>query len=261
MKTHNIQNIVIIGAGNVATHLAIAFQQRKKTVLQIISRSETSAKTLAEKVKCSYSTNINDCNPDADLYLISVTDDSIKEIVNDFPHSNKFMAHTSGSVSMDFLNGITNDYGVFYPLQTFSKNIELDYSKIPFCIEASNENNINILLQLAGEISENTYRINFNQRQILHLAAVFACNFSNHMYSIAYNILKKENITFDILKPLIKETARKIEQTIPKDAQTGPAVRNDEATILKHIEKLKMFEDYQKLYTFMTQSIQKEKKE
>jgi predicted short-subunit dehydrogenase-like oxidoreductase (DUF2520 family) len=261
MQPHKIQNIVIIGAGNVATHLATAFKKHNKTVLQIISRSESSAKTLAEKIQCSYSTNIKDCNPNADLYLISVTDNSIKNIVNEFPHRNKFIVHTSGSVAMDLFNDITNDYGVFYPLQTFSKNIELDYSQIPFCIEANTEQNIYFLLQLAGEISENTYRIDFKQRQTLHLAAVFACNFSNHLYSIAYNILEKENITFDILKPLIKETARKIEQTKPRDAQTGPAVRNDEATILKHIEKLNMFEDYQKLYTFMTQSIQKEKKE
>ncbi|MBS4013379.1 MAG: DUF2520 domain-containing protein [Bacteroidetes bacterium] len=255
-----MDNIIIIGAGNVATHLARALLQSNKKIIQVISKSVTSAQTLGEICNCQFTSKIHEVSDNADLYLIAVPDDSIKEIAEIFPFKNKLLAHTSGSVSMDVLKEITVNYGVFYPLQTFTKNISLEYENIPFCIEASTNENTELLIQLASGISKNIYKIDFKQRRQLHLAAVFACNFSNHMYSIAEDILSHEEIPFDILKPLIQETARKIESLSPKMAQTGPAVRNDKLTITKHLDKLKSFEDYQKIYTFMTQSIQKEQK-
>ncbi len=258
--TKGIENIVIIGSGNVATHLAMALLQSNKKIIQVISRTITSAQALGDVCNCPFTSNINEAFDNADLYLIAVPDDSIKEIVEKFPYKNKLLAHTSGSVSMDLLKDTSTNYGVFYPLQTFTKNIPLEYENIPFCIEASTNENTEQLIQLASAISKNIYRIDFKQRRQLHLAAVFACNFSNHMYSIAEDILFQEAIPFDILKPLIKETARKIEVLSPKMAQTGPAVRNDKLTITKHLDKLKCFEDYQNIYTFMTQSIQKEQK-
>ncbi|MFW5792936.1 MAG: Rossmann-like and DUF2520 domain-containing protein [Bacteroidota bacterium] len=254
---NNVENIVIIGAGNVATHLAKAFLSINKNILQVISKTEKSAKELASKINCPYSTNLEDLKAGADLYLLAVSDPAIEKIAREFPFKNVLIAHTSGSVSMEILKTASTNYGVFYPLQTFTKNISLDYNKIPFCLEANTNDSLNILKHLGSEISDQTYEINFKQRQTLHLAAVFACNFTNHMYSIANEILKKDDLSFKILQPLIEETAKKIKTLFPDEAQTGPAVRNDEQTIAKHVEKLNMFEDYQKIYTFMTESIRK----
>ncbi len=254
-----IENVVMIGSGNVATHLALAFSQRNKKIKQVVSKNEENASSLANHFKCTYSNDISKIFPGADLYVIAVSDSIIPEITKKFPYKNAFVVHTSGSMPMDVLKETGDNYGVLYPLQTFTKNVKLDINNIPFCIEANTEKNLNILNNLAKELSTAVYETSSTQRETLHLAAVFACNFTNHLYHIASDLLEKDGLPYDMLKPLISETARKAGLFHPKHAQTGPAVRNDTSILNKHIEKLNMFDDYKKIYTFMSQSIKKNK--
>jgi len=244
--------IVIIGSGNVAQHLIKAFLKSTDIeLLQVFSRSENSLLNLLPKNKITtqFSKIV-----DADLYIISVTDDAIENVSNNLVFKNKFVVHTSGSVSIEDINS-NNRKGVFYPLQTFTKNKEVNFKNIPICLEALNKDDYSLLLKVANSISNSVFNISSEQRKSLHVAAVFVCNFTNHMYAIGDDICKKNNIPFDILKPLITETALKIGELSPKEAQTGPAKRNDTSTIDKHI--LSLDNATQKtIYKLLTQSIQ-----
>jgi hypothetical protein len=209
-------NIVILGNGNVATHLSEALLNAGFSVLQLWKRGEILR--------------------DADLYFIAVSDDAIEEVVKLIPE-NKFFAHASGSVEL-------SRGGVFYPLQTFSKNIDVDWKDIPILIEEIKMDatvgvlHATLLQNIAKKISNNVQLINAENRRILHLSAVFACNFTNHLWAISEELLKEKNISFDLLKPLIYQTFQKIENHHPKDVQTGPAIRNDLKTLEKHRELL-----------------------
>jgi predicted short-subunit dehydrogenase-like oxidoreductase (DUF2520 family) len=254
-----INKIVFIGAGNVATHLARAFHNSGKHVVQVFSRTEKSAKELAQKINCSYTVSIPDIYPDADLYVFSVADHALSEYVEKFPHKNVFIVHTSGSLGMNVLNGKNCRTGVFYPLQTFSKEVALDLLDVPVCIEAENTNDLQLLKYLAERITSEVHVVSSSQREQLHLAAVFACNFANYMFAVADDILHRSNLSFDILKPLIRETCSKIKDNKPAQVQTGPAMRNDSLIVTKHIDKLSQLPDYQKMYTFISESIIKSK--
>ncbi len=255
--------IVIIGAGNVATNLAFAF--KKYTVeIHIHSRTEKSAKLLAEKLNCPYSFEINNIPSNADLYIISVTDNAVFNLAENTllkkKIENNLIVHTAGSVPADILKTLSGNYGVFYPLQTFSKNKILDFKNIPVCIEANSGFNYNFILKTASAISENVKNINSEQRKYIHIAAVFANNFTNRMAGIAEEILKENNIDFDILLPLLQETFEKLKKESPGKIQTGPAVRNDEKILKKHLELLKNKPDLQKIYKFVSDNISKTKK-
>lgn len=252
-------NIVLIGAGNVATHLGLALTASGHKIVQVYSRTEETARQLADKLSATFTTDINSISGDADIYIIAVKDEAIEDIANQINVSGKLIVHTSGSISMDVLKNASENYGVLYPLQTFSKNTEINFKTVPICIEANTELNENSLLSLARDISDNVHLINSQQRKLLHLAAVFACNFSNHMYSIAGDILKKENLAFDMLKPLIMETARKIENNSPGDVQTGPAIREDQEIMDEHLEYLSGSSTYRELYKLISNSIKKTK--
>lgn len=242
-----------------ATHLANAFRDSGKYVVQVFSRTEKSAKELAQKINCSYTTSLSDIYPDADLYVFSVADHALSEYVEKFPHKNVFIVHTSGSLGIDVLNGKSCSTGVFYPLQTFSMEVAVDLSDVPVCIEAENTNDLLLLKGLAEKITTEVHIVSSSQREQLHLAAVFACNFTNHMFAIADDILQRSNLSFDILKPLIRETTSKIKYNKPVHVQTGPAVRNDSLIVNKHIDNLSQLPDYQKMYTFISESIIKSK--
>ncbi len=252
-----INKIVLIGAGNLATHLTIALNKSSKKVVQIYSRTRKSAKELADKISCKYTNNILEIDRNSDLYIIAVSDKAIENLLKTKVMNDKFIVHTAGSVNMNIFKNYTNNYGVFYPLQTFSKKREVDFSEIPMCIEANNDNNLNLLKTLSSEISKDIRLINSEQRKQIHLSAVFACNFVNHMYSIAYDLLEKNDVNFDILKPLITETTNKIYNNNPHDLQTGPAIRNDKKVIKNHIELLSHSKKYKKLYSFVSKSIYK----
>jgi len=243
--------LVILGAGNVASQLVNAFDESDKiNVLQVYNRSIQSLENLNFKgEKISYITQL----AQADCYIIAVSDDAVSTLSEQIPFKNKLVVHTSGSVSIEDLSN-KNRRGVLYPLQTFSKEKIVAFSEIPFCIEAENEDDYQLLEKIARTVTNLIYKINSLQRKKLHLAAVFVCNFVNYLYQIGYEISQENDFSFDILKPLIKETAHKIENTPPKNAQTGPAKRNDQKTMAKHIEMLDLPEQKQ-IYQLLSKAI------
>jgi len=256
--------IVIIGAGNVATNLAKVFKEKVGADIHIHSKTEKSAKQLAEKLQTSFSYDFSNIPADANLYIISISDDAISELVKNTvlkeKINNNFVVHTAGSVSGSILSELSANYGVFYPLQTFSKFKRADFKKIPLCLEANSGFNYNRLSKYALQISEDVRKIDSEQRKYIHLAAVFANNFSNRMFAIAEEILQEKQIEFDILIPLINETVAKIQKNSPIKNQTGPALRNDTKVLELHKELLNVKDDLQKIYSFVSENISKNSK-
>ncbi len=246
--------IVIIGAGNVATQLGLALKA-KSNIVQVVSKTKSSASKLASLLNCDYTLSFEKINTTADIYIIAVNDDAVKEVASQLKLQDKIVVHTSGSVEMELLKTSSKNYGVFYPLQTFSKNKKADFKNIPICLEANNTKTFTILKSVAESISNNVQKINSEQRKTIHLAAVFACNFSNHLYAIANTILTGKNLSLDLLKPLIEETANKIKNNSPVNMQTGPAIRNDKKTIDNHLKMLAGKKEYTQLYKLLSQSI------
>ena len=244
--------IVLIGSGNVAFHLAKAFTEAQIPISQIFGRNTTELQKISEQFSIPFST---ETLVDADLYIISVSDSSIAEVSSLIKNKNALVTHTSGSVSREALSGNYRK-SVFYPLQTFSKSKNLDYSKIPFFIDAENENDEEILKNLASKISKNVMIANDEKRKYIHLTAVFACNFVNHLYARAKEISDSQGIPFDYFLPLIDETTQKIHELEPKLAQTGPAIRNDEKVLKLH-ESLLTDEEKLKIYKTLNESIKK----
>ena len=244
--------IVIIGSGNVAYHLAKAFTQNNIKVSQIFGRNEVELNKISEELNIPYSTKEL---ADADLYLISVSDSAVEQVSDLIKTEKALVAHTSGSLPIETLNG---DYrkASFYPLQTFSKTKNLEYSKIPFFIEAENQIDEKSLFELASIISENVETSDYEKRKYIHLTAVFACNFVNHLFARAKEISDSQDLDFNYFIPLIDETVEKIHHLEPKSAQTGPAVRGDER-ILKLHEELITNDEHLKIYNTMNESIQK----
>lgn len=240
-------NIVFIGAGKLATSLALALYQQSHQILQVYSRTLESATKLASKIQ-SKATNDLSKIMNADLYIFSVKDSALSDILAKIPSNNGFWIHTAGSLSIDIFKEYTSRYGVLYPLQTFSENRTVTFSEVPIFVEANTPDNENILIEISKGISNKVYKLSSKKRKYLHLTGVFACNFVNQMYAISEDILKQQDIPFEVLLPLIDETAAKVHSLAPKDAQTGPAIRFDENIINKHIsliENPKLKEIYQ----------------
>ncbi|MGZ2370552.1 Rossmann-like and DUF2520 domain-containing protein [Ancylomarina sp. YFZ004] len=250
-----IKNIVFIGAGNLATHLALALKQANYNILQVYSRTQLSADTLAKQVDADSCCDYAEVRRDADLYIFALSDKALPNALEALQLKNKFLAHTAGSLPMSVFENYTSTFGVFYPLQTFSKARQVDFSKIPLCIEAISTDLESELVLMGNKISNSVQLLSSNQRKQLHLAAVFTCNFTNHMYQIGQELLQEEGMDFDLLKPLILETAEKVQEMPAKAAQTGPAVRFDEDVIKAHEESLNMHPDFQNLYRFVSESI------
>ena len=244
--------ITLIGSGNVAQHLIKAFTKSEDTeIVQVFSRRKESLLNLVNTDQIV--TEFADLK-ESDLYIISVSDNAISEVSEQLPFKNKLVVHTSGTTSVDALNP-RNRKGVFYPLQTFSKDKNVDFSIIPICLEAENETDYNILEAAAKSISNVVFPISSEQRKALHVSAVFVNNFTNHLYQMGQKICEEHNVPFEILKPLIFETAEKIKTLTPVDAQTGPAKRNDSITIEAHLNYL-TDENQKNIYKLLTQSIQ-----
>jgi predicted short-subunit dehydrogenase-like oxidoreductase (DUF2520 family) len=245
--------VVLLGSGNVATHLYQAFQKTSEVeVIQVFTRNQSLDFPSTIQVH-SY----NQLMP-ADVYIISVTDLAIAEVSKSIPFENQLVVHTSGTSALDVLD-TKNRRGVFYPLQTFSKVKKVDFSEIPLCLETEFEEDYAIIEKMALSISKVVQSVSSDQRKALHVAAVFSCNFVNHLYQIGSEICENNDIPFSILFPLIKETAAKIETLTPIEAQTGPAIRRDEKTISKHLDFLQD-KNQKEIYQLLTQSIQNVKK-
>ena len=251
---NNKLNIVIVGAGNVAHHLGFALQNAGHYIQQVVGRSKENTESLAKKLNTDYSLRVKETNTDVDLVVLAVSDGAIAGIVSQVDFGKTLVVHTSGSVPVDALSEVEN-HGVFYPLQTFSKNREVNFKDIPIFVEASSHINFFILKQLGGQLSNKVEECSSEQRKTLHLAAVFACNFSNHLYAIAESILEEHGLEFDHIAPLIQETSKKAIESKPKNVQTGPAIRNDEDTIAKHLKLLEAHPEFQKIYSFVSDSI------
>ena len=241
----------MIGAGNLATHLCRALINAGHEIIQIYSRTLESASTLANEINVPYTTD-SKAIISSDLAIIAVNDDSIQDIEK---HITFPKVHTSGTKPLSNLNG--ENIGVLYPLQTFNKNLDINFKSIPVCIESSNSNLLQTLKNLAQSISDKVLELNSEQRKNLHLAAVISCNFSNMLYRLSEEVCQKEGIPFDILHPLILETAQKIKHTTPSNAQTGPAKRGDFETIEKHLMLLQNDEEKKEIYQLLTASIKK----
>lgn len=250
-----ITKIVLIGAGNVATHLGKALQKLNFEIVQVYSRTNASAKKLGTQLKCDYVTDIKNISRQADLYILAVNDDAIAEVLQQISFSPNLIVHTSGAQNISVFEKKIENYGVLYPLQTFSKTKKVDFTKVPFFTEANSAKNLKLITIIASALSPKVYSITSEKRKALHIAAVFACNFSNHMYTIAENILSDEGIPLEVLFPLIDETVDKIKKTSPISAQTGPAVRGDSNVMEAHIKFLREKSDYQKIYTLVSKSI------
>ncbi len=248
-------SIVILGSGNVATHLTQAFLKADAiNVAQVYSRTIENISYL--KQKTSITDNLKDLK-DADIYIISITDDAIAEFSKKLNLNKKLVVHTSGSISMDALKG-NFDKGVLYPLQTFSKGKKIKFKSIPICVEATSKKNLNLLKKLAISISKKVVDFDSKQREKLHLSAVFVNNFVNHLYQVGNEICEQNNVPFEVLQPLIKETAKKITKLSPKDAQTGPAKRNDVKVMKKQLSQLT--DSQKEIYKLLSASILKTQK-
>lgn len=243
--------IVIIGSGNVAYHMAKAFTVKNIPLAQIFGRNEKELNRISGEINVPYSTKHLQ---DADLYLICVSDNSVEDVSAVITKKDALVVHTSGSLPKEILKG---DYrkASLYPLQTFSKSKALDYEKIPFFIEAEREEDKRTLWEIASKISEHVMESSYEKRKYIHLTAVFACNFVNHLFSRAKEISDSQQIPFDYFLPLIDETVRKIHEMEPKSAQTGPAVRNDVRILQLHEQLLK--DESLEIYKTMNHSIRK----
>ena len=241
--------VVLFGFGNVGQQLYKAFKKKKVNVIQVYSPSINPTEKKGTKF-------INDLAQveAADLYIVAINDDAINNFTSSLPFENRLVVHTSGSASIESITS-KNRRGVFYPLQTFSKDQKVKWKDIPICIEAENESDFSILKNLGNLLSSKVVVINSEQRKRLHLGAVWANNFSNHLFHLADDFLGDANLDFNLLKPLILETAKKIKKTSPAEAQTGPARRNDQETITNHLALLKN-PNHKELYELLTKSIQ-----
>ncbi len=252
------QHIVIIGCGNVAWHLAKHFCSLKKFEISVYNHKANKAlNDFKTQLNCNTFIGLNEIITGANFYFICVSDSHISSVSKKIMPFNKesIVVHTSGSMAIEAIK--TNNYckAVFYPLQTFSKNDTINWKKIPILIGANNNHTFKLVTRLAKLFSKHTLQVNYNQRLHIHLAAVLVNNFTNALYASASHQLKRVNVDFKILLPLIQQSIFKLNTLTPLEAQTGPAKRHDEAVIKKHVMLLKTDRDLKKIYTHLTQLI------
>ncbi|TWI96724.1 putative short-subunit dehydrogenase-like oxidoreductase (DUF2520 family) [Mucilaginibacter frigoritolerans] len=247
--------ITIIGSGNVATHFAAAFKNAGHRIVQVYSRHMQHAALLAYHVGAEAIDDLTLVSGETDLFVISIKDEAIGITAEKLAPFNKLIVHTSGATHMEAVQAFTPWAGVFYPLQTLSKTKEVDFRTVPLCIEGADEQITRQLIELAQTISNNVYRVNSAQRKVLHLAAVFACNFPNYLYGVARQLLAENQMDFELLRPLILETAQKVQEYLPGEVQTGPAVRNDHQTMATHLGMLDDKPALKVIYELLSQQI------
>ena len=238
-----------------ASHLSSALLNAGYKIIQVYSRTSVAARDLAYKLNAAWTDQVSEITDQGDLYILAVSDSALPQMVEQIKIDSQMMVHTSGSIGIDVFSGKVKNYGVFYPLQTFSKSRAVDFNGIPVIIEGNSEKSEKILSDLGHQISGRVVKLNSADRQYLHLAAVFACNFTNHLYHLAFLILDKNKLPFDLMIPLINETAGKIRTAHPDEGQTGPAIRNDQIVIKKHLDLLSFSPGIRELYDLMSRSI------
>lgn len=246
----------VIGSGNVAWHLSQALVQSGHSFHEVYSRNEKSGKELSHQFSGNFHTSLDFSQSPAELFILAVPDLAIPIIASSLIlPSTALLLSVSGSFPLKILLGFSKRAAVFYPLQTFSKESVLEYSNIPFLIEAGDPETEDVVYRLAKSISETVYQIDSTTRKKIHLAAVFASNFTNYMLSVSHDLLKKEQVDFDILKPLVFETLKKAFIIGPSKSQTGPAIRGDHETWQNHLQLLDKKEDLKNIYNLISHQI------
>ncbi len=255
--------IVFIGAGNLAKQLSESMQRAGYDIMQVYSRTKESASVLAGRLGCSYVTSLKSVIADADIYVVALKDSALVELlpqITDGKSERALFVHTAGSIPMTIWEGYAGHYGVFYPMQTFSKVRDVDFRTIPVFIEAKQTADLELLKEIGGTLSETVLEADSEQRRYLHLSAVFVCNFANHMFTVGERLLQEHHLPFNVMYPLLKETTEKVLSGInPSEAQTGPAVRYDENVMSKHIQLLSAHPAWQHLYEEISKSIYHDK--
>jgi len=248
-----LSSIVVIGSGNIATCFGKAFHKAGVSIRAVCSQTPLHANVLANELSSKAVSSFFQLPIDADFYLLAIKDSAIKD-VSDKLNVNGIVLHCSGITSIDVLNNHQN-FGVIWPVQTITKNHQLQKNELPLCVEGNNKTITNKIQDLANQISTQVTVMNFEQRKYAHLAAVISNNLSNHLFDMAANILNEHHLPFEILHSIISETARKVQHSLPAEVQTGPAKRNDTGTLKQHLELLKDYPDYAKIYEAISASI------
>lgn len=249
--------VSLIGSGNVASHLGKALLTAGHRIIEVCSRNPETAAVLAADLSADPVGNPAEVQPGADIYIIAVKDEAVIPVLEQLKLPGSLIVHTSGTLPLIQHSSVRN--GVFYPFQTFTKNIPVNFSEVPVCIEAGDPATLAELNAVGASISGNVQVISSEKRKILHIAGVFASNFSNHLYAIASDLLEKEHMPAGLLLPLIRQTANKVQLLHPEKAQTGPAVRNDEAVLNAHLKHLEAYPELHEIYQLLTRSIQSRK--
>ena len=247
--------ICMIGAGNLATQMGLSLVENGHQIVQVWSRTLKSAVELSLKLKCEFTTDISSVHNDTDICIIAVSDKAIESVLASRHWGTILVVHTAGSMPIDILAPYCTNFGVFYPFQTLSAAKKINFDQIPVCIEANTLENLSVLNELALSISQNVRLFDSNQRQQIHLAAVFVSNFVNHFYTIGEELLREKGLDFEILKPLIIETASKAVNYSPESSQTGPAIRKDKIVMDKHLAALENHPDLKNLYNLISERI------
>ncbi len=249
-----IGSVVFIGAGNVATHLAMAFHRSGICVKQVYSRTMQSASDLAKAVQAEAVTDIGAVVDSADLYVFSVKDSVLESLISQIKPNYGIWIHTAGSIPMDVFEQYSDRYGVLYPFQTFTKGIPIDWTSVPIYLESSSDEVFDELRGICSPLSDNVKSLSSELRKYVHLSGVYACNFVNYMYSLSEQIVESTGVPKEDLLPLIDQTCRKIHLLNSYDAQTGPAVRLDRNVIDKHLSLL-ADEKQKKIYESLSEGI------
>jgi predicted short-subunit dehydrogenase-like oxidoreductase (DUF2520 family) len=259
MKGSRINTITFIGSGNLATNLALAMHAKGFRIIQVYDRELKRARILAKRVSSKGISTLSGLSQKAELFIISVSDNSLKEVAAEVRVGEKWVVHTSGSVAMNVLKNSSANYGVLYPLQTFTKEHPRDFAGVPVCVEANRSDNTDIIRKVALSLTKNVHVVNSEERQLYHLAAVLSGNFSNFMYVIAEELLKEHGLDFALIRPIIRQTAANAESGDLFRHQTGPAVREDAEIMNRHLGLLRDRPEYRKIYQLISESIIKHK--
>jgi predicted short-subunit dehydrogenase-like oxidoreductase (DUF2520 family) len=254
MSANNRLRVILIGSGNVAAILGEALLKAGAEIVQVYDRKIENAKLLAKKIKAKAIADLSKIDNKPALIVIAVKDDAINAIVGKIKMNDGIVVHTSGSINMNVLKKF-RQHGIIYPLQTFSKSRKINLENVPICIEGNDVDTLFSLTNIAETISDCVYHLDSKQREAVHLAAVFANNFTNHLYSIAEDLLKENKLPFDLIRPLIAETAAKVQELLPAEAQTGPALRNDKLVMKKQLSLLQKHPGLKKIYSEMSSGI------
>lgn len=250
-------SLILLGSGNVATHLGPSLFRAGFTIRQVYSPDLTHARLLAARVGAAAVNRAVDIDLTADVYIFMLKDDGVLPVATQLQLAGKLLINTSGNSSVDMLSQVSARRAIIYPLQTFSKAVEMNLQKVSFFIESSVPEDLTILRMLAAAFSEKVYLADSALRQQIHLAGVFAANFSNHMYAIASRLLVENGMPFSVLAELMKQTTAKALSMNPEEAQTGPAIRYDQQVLDSQLVLLGAYPEWQHLYHLISQDIQR----